>query len=109
MRKANLKKAPQSAPRKPRVTRPASDRPTDRAYAVFGAVLSREGTPLSGLRVEAFDADLSGVNALGATTTDVQGRYDITYVESAFHKTSQEKGGPELFIRVLEPNGRLLF
>jgi hypothetical protein len=49
------------------------------------------------------------VNALGATTTDVQGRYDITYVESAFHKTSQEKGGPELFIRVLEPNGRLLF
>jgi hypothetical protein len=109
MGKANLKKTPQSGPRKPRGTRSATANPTDRVYAVCGAALSREGTPLSGLRVEAFDADLSGVNALGATTTDVQGRYDITYVESAFHKTSQEKGGPELFIRVLEPNGRLLF
>lgn len=94
MGKANLKKTPQSGPRKPRGTCSATANPTDRVYAVCGAALSREGTPLSGLRVEAFDADLSGVNALGATTTDVQGRYDITYVESAFHKTSQERVAP---------------
>lgn len=109
MRKANLKKAPQGAPRQPRGTRSVTVSPSDRFYSVFGTVLSREGTPLGGLRVEAFDADLSGTNALGATTTDPRGGYEIKYVESAFRKTSQEKGGPELFIRVLELNGRLFF
>lgn len=109
MRKANLKKTLQGTPRKPRGTRSATPSPTDRVYAVFGTVLSQEGTPLSGLRVEAFDADLPRNNALGATTTDTRGRYEIQYAESAFRKTSQEKSGPELFIRVLQPNGRLFF
>ena len=83
--------------------------PADPPLLVFGVVLSAEGKPLDELRVEAFDADLSGTDTLGSTTTDGRGRYEIGYTQASFHKTSAERGGPELFVRVEDPFGRLLY
>ena len=109
MAKDTPKKTQAAQPRRRPETRPGTESPSDPPYVVFGVVLSTDGTPLGDLRVEAFDADLSGADALGATTTDGRGRYEIGYTAASFRKTSAERGGPELFVRVQDPSGQLLY
>ena len=77
-------------------------------YVVFGTVLGEDGRKLSGLTVEAFDADLGSADRLGSARTDDTSRYEIRYSERDFRKTRRETGGAELFIRVRDRMGRVL-
>lgn len=87
----------------------ASERAANQSFTIAGVVVSAEGKPLVGLRVEAFDADQSRSTLLGATTSGLRGEYFIQFLETAFRRTPAEKGGPDLFIRVLDASGRMLF
>ncbi|WP_458190373.1 Tc toxin subunit A-related protein [Haladaptatus sp. NG-WS-4] len=50
-------------------------------FGVSGTI-KRGSTPLAGVSVIAYDRDLRGRTALGRTSTDEDGNYEITYVDS---------------------------
>jgi len=79
-----------------------------RASRVRGRITHPDGTPASHLRVRAFDRDISREDTLGETTTDDDGHYTISYAESQFRRTSSERGGPELLLRVFGQDSMLL-
>jgi hypothetical protein len=64
------------------------------------------GTPIPGLDVEMFDADIIQPDPLGTDTTDANGWYLIYYTQSAFEKTPAQWapieliGGPDLFFKI---------
>lgn len=64
------------------------------------------GTPIPGLDVEVFDADIIQPDPLGTDTTDGNGWYLIYYTKSDFEKTPapwgpiELIGGPDLFFKI---------
>jgi len=78
-------------------------------YRVAGTVRDRLTlSPRAGVRVLAYDQDVGRASLLGETTTDAEGRYLVAFPEKAFRQTAAERGGPELFVRVLDEAGRVL-
>lgn len=52
------------------------------AYRVLGCVVEAEsGRPLAGLRVRAFDQDVSVDDYLGESCTDADGHFEIVFTE----------------------------
>jgi hypothetical protein len=84
------------------------------AWVVSGRVSSRrERTPLAGVMVYAFDADLIRDDLLGSATTDADGGFRIDFPGAAFRGRAvggvdPEGGGPDLYFRVEAPDGRIL-
>lgn len=77
-------------------------------YYLHGHLSDREQHPFSGLLVQAFDDDpKSGPDLLGSAISDEKGRYHITYTKEAFTQPV-ESGGPDLFVRIFSPEGKLL-
>ncbi|MEW7277469.1 neuraminidase-like domain-containing protein [Aquimarina sp. 2201CG1-2-11] len=83
---------------------------TQKTYLVKGTITNKTNKPLQGLMVRATDVDISTPeNLLGSPVfTDAKGRYEIKYAEQDFRKTSKEKGGADIVIRVFLPDGKLL-
>ena len=72
---------------------------------VYGRVLALESdTPLSGYKIEAFDEDIAFDDLLGWGYTDLQGRFELRFEESAF-KDSPIEGRPELELRISDLDG----
>ena len=80
-----------------------------REYIVYGTVVNSDSSPAQGLTVNAFDKDLAGEDLLGESITNADGAYRITYSEEQFRRSTSERGGPDLFVRVLTKDGKNLF
>jgi len=79
------------------------------AYAVYGIVLKADSTSRVGYTVVAFDKDIAGEDRLGEAITNADGSYSITYTEEQFQRSENEKGGADLFVRILTQGGESLF
>jgi hypothetical protein len=82
-------------------------------WVVAGRVTQSAGTPLAGVTVQAFDADVVQHDFLGSSVTDERGRFRIDFKGEAFRKTvggvaKYEMGGPDLFFKVVGPDGTML-
>ena len=62
---------------------------------------------MQGLIIEGFDRDPSNDDALGSTTTDSDGRYQLPFKAEDFGQKAD--GSPELYVRVRDAKGRLLY
>lgn len=77
-------------------------------FYLFGYLSDRDKRPFSGLLIQAFDDDpKSGPDLLGSAISNEEGRYHITYTKEAFTRPV-ESGGPDLFVRIFSPEGKLL-
>ncbi len=81
----------------------AAPTPTVRQYRVRGRVRHADGSPLAGSIVRAFDKDMRSEQALGETTTDAEGQYEIGYTGEQFARA--EKKSADLIVRVLSAAG----
>ena len=79
----------------------------DATCVIRGVLHCTEGKT-AGLKVQAFDRDVSRDDLLGSTVTDEKGTYCIKFTESQFKRTDSERGGPEVFIRVSNEAGEQL-
>ena len=71
---------------------------------VLGTVVEEEsGKPLAGLRVRAYDKDWVFDDDLGETTTDADGRFEISYTDVQFRDLEETQ--PDLYIRVYDADG----
>lgn len=77
-------------------------------FLIHGEVVVKEiGKALSGLTVEALDADLFVDDRLGSTVTDKEGKFGIRYDKSDFIDLFLDPK-PDIFLRVLSSSGKLL-
>lgn len=76
---------------------------------VIGTVVEQEsGKPLEGLRVRAYDKDWVFDDDLGETTTDADGRFEISYTEVQYRDLEETQ--PDVYLRVYDAGGsRLLY
>lgn len=72
-----------------------------------GQVRDEEGKPLKGVRVRIFDKDRKYDDLLATETTGDLGEFRAVYHDRDFHEPGEEM--PELFVRVEDAEGRLLF
>lgn len=73
-------------------------------YTVSGRITNRQGEPLEGLIVRAYDqAPKTPENPLGKdAVTNTEGRYKISFTGKDFEVGGVESGGPDVFIRVYD-------
>lgn len=76
---------------------------------VIGTIVEQEsGKPLEGLRVRAYDKDWVFDDDLGETTTDADGRFEISYTEVQYRDLEETQ--PDVYLRVYDAGGsRLLY
>jgi hypothetical protein len=79
-----------------------------KTFIVKGQVTDEEGQSLSGMRVRAFDRDISSRQLLGETETNQEGHYEISYTAEQFLSVEEEKGGADLVVRALNQQGETL-
>ncbi len=79
------------------------------AYVVFGTVTNADATPAAGVTVIAYDKDESREDRLGQATTDARGAYKIPYSAAAFRRSTKERGGADVIVRVYNDQNELLF
>jgi hypothetical protein len=75
-------------------------------WIVQGRVVDELGTGLDGLRVTLYDRDLLFDDRLGSTTTRNGGYYEIHYRTEDFRDLIEAR--PDLYVQVLDPQGRKL-
>jgi hypothetical protein len=97
----------------PKKAAPASKKPLPakkNKYTVFGTVKYTDGTPATGLSVNAYDKDESGTDTLGQpVVTTATGSFSIPYSEADFRKTKKEIGGADVIVCVYNDKQELLF
>jgi hypothetical protein len=76
-------------------------------WVVRGRITDAKGAGRGGLTVSIFDKELVFAERLGQTKTDEKGFYSLTYKAEDFRDLIERK--PDLFLKVLDPNGRTLF
>jgi hypothetical protein len=76
-------------------------------WMVYGQVVDARGKPVPNLVVRVFDKDRKLDDALGHTTTDKFGDFQLVYHERAFPESA--KGAPELYLRVEDVRGNVLY
>ncbi len=84
-------------------------------YAICGRVTDcKEGIPIQGLKVKAFDVDLIQDDYLGEGNTDVSGKFKIFYTEADFSKTIfpwlnvEWPAGPDIYFSVENGSGTVI-
>ncbi|MBC1195383.1 PA14 domain-containing protein,virulence plasmid 28 protein [Microcystis aeruginosa BLCCF158] len=75
---------------------------------VRGRVFTSDRTPISGIRVRAFDHDVRSEDFLGETTTNADGYYEIRYTAEQFRRSENERGGADLIVRVYDAQGQVI-
>lgn len=75
-----------------------------RQFVVRGTVRDKDGRPLEGAAVKAFDKDLRSEQLLGEVPTDQNGRYEIRYTRQHFRRA--EKQSADLIVKALDDNGQ---
>jgi hypothetical protein len=82
------------------------------AYLIAGTVTDKQGKPMSGLIVKAFDIDfLSEDDFLGQGETASEGSFTILYRQKQFVKNILEsftEGGPDIVLTIYDNSGELL-
>lgn len=104
-----------SAERKERRPRIKADE-----FLVFGRVLNEEGNPIPGLRVRFFTKGQGSAkgqrsakvkrsrnDAFGVTVTDENGNFTLVFNKSSFADLGDSL--PDLYLRIENPKGRLLY
>jgi len=76
-------------------------------WMVYGQVIDGQGQPVGGALVRVFDKDRKYDDLLGYTTTDQFGDFHLVYHERAFYEPGEKT--PELFLRVEDAEGQVLF
>ena len=75
---------------------------------VIGKIVEEEsGRALAGLQVRAFDKDIFFDDKLGVAITDAKGDFRIEYSATQF--SFMIETSPELYVRVHDAKGRLLY
>ncbi|MCC6140600.1 MAG: hypothetical protein IT389_08295 [Nitrospira sp.] len=82
---------------------------TAETFVVFGVVTFADATPAAGVTVIAYDKDESREDRLGQATTGAAGAYKIPYNATAFRRSSKERGGADVIVRVYNDQNDLLF
>ena len=72
-------------------------------FSVDGVVSDRDGVPLPGVELIAYDQDLRARQELGRAVTDGRGRYTLTYASEQFSR--DEKGYADLVVVVASAPG----
>jgi 5-hydroxyisourate hydrolase-like protein (transthyretin family) len=78
-------------------------------FMLSGQVRYVNGGPAAAIKIIAFDKDVAGEDRLGEAITTANGTYRISFSEDQFRRSSSERGGPDLFVRVLAEDGESLF
>jgi hypothetical protein len=88
----------------------AFDRPPQPTqFIVQGQVLQSDRTPVRGVIVRAFDdRNLQPEELLGETTTNQDGYYEIRYSAEQFRRSPNERGGPDLIVKVYDSQGQVV-
>lgn len=73
---------------------------------VFGKVTDTQNRPLSGLVVQVYDQDMRTETLLAETTTDSDGKYQVTWLHSQLK--SPEIKEADIAVKVLTPGNRTL-
>lgn len=81
-------------------------KPQSPAFAVSGTVKLADGTPASGIIVQAFDCDLRSQELLGKSQSDNSGAYKIGYTAAQFAKA--ESGSADLVVKALDAKDAVL-
>lgn len=76
-------------------------------WSVRGKVTDADGNPAAGLTVTLYDQDLLFDDRLGQTTTNADGDYLFTYRTRDFRDLIERR--PDLYLRVLDEKGELLY
>ena len=97
------------APNEPDVppAKPDATQLTPDAWRVKGKVTDENDRGLMGLTVSLYDEDLFFDDALGTTLTNDDGNFEIIYRTDAFKLFFDKK--PDLYIKVLDSNGKKLY
>ncbi len=74
--------------------------PKEFEFLVRGQVMYRDGLPLSGVLVRAFDKDLRSEQRLAKSTTDASGNFELWYSADAFRRP--DKRNANLVVRAYE-------
>jgi hypothetical protein len=77
------------------------------AWLVRGRVLYDDNQPGAGLTISLYDKDLLFDDKLGTTQTDATGNFRILYRTEAFRDLFETN--PDLYLKVLDRNGRTLY
>jgi hypothetical protein len=77
-------------------------------YTVRGMVRLSTGAPLAGATVQIVDWDRGGDDPLVSTRTGADGTYAGRFSAEQFRSSSAEVQGPDLIVRVYNPQGLLL-
>jgi hypothetical protein len=84
-------------------------------YVISGRVVDcKEGIPIQGLKVKAFDVDLVQDDSLGEANTDIAGKFKIFYTEADFSKTIfsllnvEWPAGPDIYFSVENSSGTVI-
>jgi hypothetical protein len=89
------------------ITAVAINRDFDELPLVLGQVRKGDDTPFTEGKVQAFDRDLRREQVIGESELTGEGRYEIRYSRAKFKLA--EKRLADLFVRVLDQKGELLF
>jgi hypothetical protein len=81
---------------------------TPTTYTVRGTVRLSTGAPLAGATVQIVDWDRGGDDPLVSTRTGADGTYAGRFSAEQFRSSSAEVQGPDLIVRVYNPQGLLL-
>ena len=80
-----------------------SKAPDTGTFIVRGQVRWTDGKPFTAAAIQAVDRDLRGEQAIGQTTTDSDGLYQISYTSAQFSRA--EKASADLVVRVMSSTG----
>ena len=76
-------------------------------WVVKGKVTDKEDNPVKGLIVSVYDKDLLFDDALGTTSTDENGNFEVIYTEDSFRDLFEKK--PDIYLKILNINGKILY
>jgi hypothetical protein len=76
-------------------------------YLITGKVVFENGKPAQNIKVEAFDKDLIGSDALGIAMTDQHGNFKITYKKRDFKDFLFDKN-PDLYFKIRNAEGEVI-
>ncbi|WP_100902184.1 neuraminidase-like domain-containing protein [Nostoc flagelliforme] len=83
--------------------------PQPTQFIVQGQVLQSDRTPVMEVIVRAFDdRNIQPEELLGETTTNKDGYYEIRYSAEQFRRSPNERGGPDLIVKVYDSQGQVV-
>ncbi len=79
------------------------------SFIVKGKILSKDGKPVSGLSVDAYDDDLFIDDHLGSSTTDSKGAFEIKFESGAFRSFFDREAKPDIYLKIATSDGQVIY